>query len=476
MESVLMRNVLLITADMASAHHFGCYGSPVAASPNLDRLAARGVRFDNAYCATTPCIPARASLMSGLYAHTHGKTAHMKMLLNPHPPLLPELLSRAGYQTGIVGKTHWYPPTDRLGSDEVHLTIDNHLTPELGMDDAYIRYLDGRGLIDYADTPWEVVQAQLAPDALPEDALKVNWTGRTAADLLKRFATDDKPFFLMCSFVEPHGMGSVQRALLDQFMDKPVPPINPGDPAATPIKQQAIARWDTSNDNKHTYRAGVYASLSLVDQNIGRLLDQLDAYDLWDTTTVIFTTDHGDLMYDHGCIEKTFLYEEAIHVPLIITGAGVPTGETRNPLISHIDIMPTVLDLAEATPPDLSVEGRTLVPLLDDPETEWRNTLFCEVEQSVHLRDLVSSSISKMVRQGDWKYIYTLLDGNTAFDELYNMADDPHETRNIAADHPERVAQMRSELLNWLVRTELNRLHPVPENHYPVPTLELAFV
>lgn len=471
-----MRNLLFICADMASAHHVGCYGNPVGITPNVDRLAEQGVRFENAYCATTPCIPARVSMLSGLYAHTHGKMAHMKTHLTPRPRLLTEMLSEAGFRTGIVGKTHWYPPNDSLGCDEVYLTIDNHLTPELGSNDAYIQYLKRRGLIDDINTSWESLYTQLDPNAIPEDALKVHWTGRTAVEMLECFAIGDDPFFLMCSFVEPHGHGSVQDDLLAKFTEKPIPPINPGDPTATPIKARALAKWDVPDADKHTYRAGVYASLSLVDENIGKLLDVLDTHQLWDTTTVIFTTDHGDFMYDHGCIEKTFLYEEAIHVPLIIAGSGVPVDETRDHFVSHIDITPTILDLAGAVPPDLRVEGRSLVTLLHDPQSNWRNTLFCEVEQSVHLRELVTSSISKMVRQGDWKYIYTLVNGDTVYDELYNLANDPHETHNIAAEYPERATIMRSQLLNWLVRTELNRLHPVDENHYPVPTLELPFV
>ncbi len=479
MEQQHVRNILIICADMIGAQHVGCYGNPVGASPNVDKLAQRGIRFENAYCAATPCIPARASMLTGLYAHTHGKTVHMKMPLNPCPPLLTELLADAGYNVGWVGKTHWWPSNDDLGCHDIHLTIDSHLTRELGEDDAYMRHLVERGLVDLSQ-PWPVVKAQISPDALPEDALKVHWTGRTTEDMLRRYAVADEPFFITCSFVEPHGPGSVKPELLDEFIQRPIPAINAGDPNATDLKQQVrAALWaeNIGGDKKHEYRAGVYASLKLVDQNIGKLMATLDELDLWKNTTVFFTSDHGDLMFDHGLREKTFLYEAAVHVPLIVAGAGVPQGETRSQLVSHLDLMPTVLDMTNTTPSDLRIEGRSLVPVIDDAETPWREFLFCEAEQSVHLpKELgVHSSVTKMVRQGAWKYIYTLVGGERLDEELYHLGDDPHETRNIAAEHPDVVRRLRTELLHWLVRGELMRLHPAPENHYPVPTVELPF-
>lgn len=131
-------NILLICADMIGAKHFGCYGNGAGITPHIDRLAERGTRFEQAYCACSPCIPARVSMMTGQYAHTHGKPAHIKMALRPAPPLLPEILSRHGYRTGLVGKTHWWPPADTLGCDETYLTIDTHLTPELGDVEVYL--------------------------------------------------------------------------------------------------------------------------------------------------------------------------------------------------------------------------------------------------------------------------------------------------------------------------------------------------
>ena len=465
-------NLLLICADMVGARHLGCYGDPVNVTPHIDQLAARGTRFENAYCATTPCIPARISMMCGQYAHTHGKTTHMKMPLEPRPTLLPEVFAANDYQTGLVGKTHFWPPEDDLGFRETHITIDTHLTPELGEDDAYIRYLEKRGLFTYDVETWPGDRQQITPDNLPDDALKVNWTGDTACEMLERFARDTRPFFLYCSFVEPHGAGSVKSNLWAEFEQRELRSMIPVGEYIPSTQQRAVERWQqTPESDQHRYRSGVYASISLMDANVGKLMNQLDRLNLLENTTVIFLADHGDLMFDHGCIEKTFLYEPAVNIPWIMAGPNIPEGETRTHFVSQVDLLPTALDVCGISEHPPNLEGRSLKPILDDPGAAWRDCVFCEVEQSVHLRDLVESSIAKMIRCDEWKYIYTLVNGDQVEEELYNLQDDPDELHNLA-HRPEqytRVHELRSQILNWLMRGELNRLHPVPENHYPVP-------
>jgi len=476
-------NILLICADMIAAKNLGCYNDPARLTPNVDRLAARGVLFEQAYCATTPCIPTRASAMTGLYAHTHGKMAHLKMELNPRPPLLPEVLSQNGYRSALVGKTHWWPPTDSLGCDEAFITIDNHLTPELGNDDAYVQFLREQSLFDYNAATWEQDKSMLEPDKLPVDCLKVHWTGDRACRLLEQFAADDEeqPFFLFCSFVEPHGPGSVQSDFLASFADVPLRPIikQADGHHKPPTQRRAVAQWSKVAEAEiESYRRGVYASLNLVDQNIGKLCHTLDRLGLSESTIVLFFTDHGDLMFDHGCIEKTFLYDGAIHIPLVVAGPGIPSGERRPQLLSQIDLMPTILDLCSIEPSSFTLEGRSFRPILENPQHPWRELLFCEVEQSVHLRGLVKSSIAKMLRAVSWKYIYTLIDGHQVEEELYHLDDDPDELFNRAhlPEEQNRINEYREEILRWLIRTEVNRLHPVPQNHYPVPLVTNTFV
>jgi len=468
-------NVVLICADMAAAKHFGCYGDPAEVTPNVDALAQQGVRFDQCNCASTPCIPARASMMTGQYAHTHGKTAHMKMELQPRPPLLPEILSQHGYQTAIVGKTHWWPANDKLGADQAFLTIDDHLTAELGEDDAYIQFLIEERIID--GTRWKEQRRRVNPNQIPEHCLKVNWTGDKACSLIRECSGKDDPFFVYCSFVEPHGGGSTPKAHLAKFADIPLRPVigRQGEHEKKPaVQSEAVRRYAPGMSKIDQYRRRVYASLNLVDENVGKILKTLESLNRIEDTYVIFVTDHGDLMGDHGLREKTFLYGSAVRIPYVIKGPGIPQGQVRPHLVSQVDLVPTILDCCGVEEIPRQIEGRTVMPIIEDGDALWRESLFCEVEQTVHLRGLVSSSQAKMLRTGPWKYIYTLVDGHILEEELYHLQDDPDELCNLARDpdQAKRIEGFRSELLRWLVAGEVNRLHPAPESHYPVPTID----
>ena len=468
-------NVVLICSDMAAARHFGCYGDPAKVTPNVDALAQRGVRFDQGYCASAPCIPARASMMTGQYAHTHGKTAHLKMELQPCPPLLPEILSRHGYQTAIVGKTHWWPANDKLGADRAFLTIDDHLTAELGEDDAYVRFLIEEGIID--KDRWEEERRRVDPNRIPERCLKVNWTGDKACSLIREFSAGEGPFFVYCSFVEPHGGGSTPKEHLAKLADRPMRPIigREGEHENKPeVQKEAVRRYAAGMAKIDQYRRRVYASLNLVDENVGKIVETLDSLDHARDTYVVFLTDHGDLMGDHGLREKTFLYDSAVKIPYIIRGPGIPQGHARPHLVSQVDLLPTILECCgiEEIPP--RIEGRSVLPIVADPNAPWRQTLFCEADQTVHLRGAAASSQAKMLRTGPWKYIYTLVEGHVLEEEVYHLQDDPDELHNLAHDpeQAERIEGFRSELLRRLVAGEVNRLHPVPESHYPVPTID----
>ena len=479
-------SVLLLCADMASAVHFSCYGGPAGLTPAVDALAAGGVRFVNGYCACPPCIPARASMMCGQYAHTHGKSAHLKMPLAPQPPLLPEMLAANGYRTGIVGKTHWWPPDASLGCRDTFLTIDNHLSPELGHRDAYLRFLRDQGLFSYDPATWIADREKIEARNLPFGCTKVNWTGDTACRLLEEYARGADPFFLFCSFVEPHGgskdaLRNAPRDLRSQVEAVPLPPIveDSGEHKPAPHRRAVRELWDRPAHEKDAYRRDVFNDIALVDRNIGKILQKVDSLGLRDDLLVLFTTDHGDLMFDHGCIEKTILFERSIRVPFIARGPGVPVGESRRQFASHVDLLPTVLDYAGVPEQrEWNIEGRSLLPVVRDGGAQGREYLYCESEQSHHLRPLVQSCQSKAVRHGDLKYIHTLVDGHQRYEELYDLAADPEELDNLVPSGHccGELDHLRGELLRWLTATEISRLHPVDENHYQVPRIAREYL
>ena len=471
---------------MAAAVHFSCYGGPAGLTPAVDTLAAGGVRFANGYCACPPCIPARASMLCGQYGHTHGKSAHLKMPLAPRPALLPEILAANGYRTGIVGKTHWWPPDADLGCRDTFLTIDNHLSPELGEHDAYLRFLRERGLFRYDPATWQADKEQIEARNLPFDCTKVNWTGDTACRLLEDYARGEEPFFLFCSFVEPHGgshdaLRNAPAALRSRVQAVPLPAIieDTGEHKPEPQRRAVRELWNRPAGEKQAYRRNVCNDIAMVDRNIGKILRRADELGVGDDLLVLFTTDHGDLMFDHGCIEKTILYERSIRVPLIVRGPGVPRGASRQQFASHVDLLPTLLDYAGIPARrEWNIEGRSLLPVARDAGEQGREYLYCESEQSHHLRPLVQSCQSKSVRRGDLKYIYTLVDGHREYEELYDLAADPEELDNLVPSgrlEAERE-HLRRALLRWLTATELSRLHPVAENHYHVPRVDGEFL
>lgn len=462
-------NILFLCADMISAKNFGCYGDKCAVTPNIDSLAENGTVFENAYCACTPCIPARVSMMCGQYARTHGKLVHARMELSPKPDLIPEILSKAGYKTGLVGKTHWWPADFDLGCDEAYITIDNGLTPELEEKDAYIQYLKSKNLFDYnPEGDWSPVDVimRLNPDNLPFEDLKVNWTGSKTIELLEKYASDDEPFFLFSSFVEPHTHGCVQKSHMENFKDIDVPPVitrenefeNKPQIQRDYADEVALKKRDPLD-----YRRGVYASTNLVDMNIGKIIEKLNDLRIADNTIIIFTTDHGDLMYDHGMCEKTFLYEGAIKVPMIIKDPRNKSVKRCRKLVSHVDLLPTILSACGIDSwEDMPIEGWNIMDLLSSPDAEWRDAVYCEVGQT-HCRKYDSSMI-KMIRKGSWKYVYTLVDGYIQDDELYNLDTDPDELYNLKVENPEKTRELKDELMRWMVATEANRAHPVADN------------
>jgi arylsulfatase A-like enzyme len=376
-----------------------------------------------------------------------------------------------------VGKTHWWPAADTFGFEEAALTIDTHLTPELGRADAYIRFLEERGLFTYNAATWTQDRPRLHPPELPEDALKVNWTGSAACGMLDGFARQDAPFFLFCSFVEPHGAGSVTDAALDAIRDISLPPrIPPGGRNKPAFLEQAAAGWEgrRSPEKIEAYRHGVAASLRLVDTNVGRLLQRVDDLGLRDSTVVVFLTDHGDFCHDHGFIEKTIPYEPAINIPFLMAGPGIEPGSEREELVSQIDLMPTLLDYANDADPSARLEGRSLRRLAQGDAVPWRDAIFCECDATVHLRGAgldVQSAQAKTVRQGPWKYTYWIVNGREIVEELYELDTDPEERDNLAQDQEHRVRceTLRSRILDWLIVTETDRLEPAQENTYPVP-------
>jgi len=458
-------NILLICTDQMRADMMGCAGHPVVQTPTLDRLAGRGVRLPRAYCSAPVCIPTRVSMFSGLYPHSFGKVAHIRMPIDPRIRMLPAYLADAGYRTGIVGKTHFWPPTETYGAEGAWLTIDSHLSKELGEHDAYKAYLREQGYSDVADE-----------SQLPEEHYRTRWTARESAAFIR--SEDERPFFLFCSFVKPHPPYDPPEPYASLYADAdfPVPVAREEEFTTRPLFVRSRMDRDLVADPARLQgmKAKYGGLVTMLDAAIGDIVSALEETGVLDNTMIVFTSDHGEFLGDHYLRNKTLFYEASAAIPLIMAGPDILEGQVSPALTGHVDLLPTLLDFAGIDLPGRR-EGESLRPVLTTGNTEgWREAMFGELVVQLRISsEGVWSNNLKMVTTDRHKYCYysRVLDGEGAEEELFDLHNDPHEFENLAetAEGREICRDMRDRLLEWLARAEEHRLYPVDER-YPYST------
>ncbi len=458
-------NVLLLTADEMRSDCLGAAGHPVVRTPNLDALAARGVRFTNSYTPYPVCVPARMSILSGQYAHAHGATGNRAML-PPGQPTIASLAHGAGYRTGAFGKMHFWPPYAPVGFEYLRLAEQDGVGWKV--DDYHSDYLAQRGLIDEWDR-WDQhrpYRDQAPPEywnnfgakasELPAEHYHTTWIADETIAWLRQ--ADDRPFFAWTSFIKPHHPFDPPKPWDTLYDPAAVPPL--GDPAQAltkPLMTDGGRRdprrayfdlRDLTQDAFARVAALYYGTISHIDHHVGRILRALQELGRLDDTLVVFTSDHGDYMGDYGLILKSpsVPYDALARVPLIVAGPGCRAGHVSDALVSLIDLLPTAAAVAGAqTPP--YVQGLDLAPLLASPErdrVDWRDAVFSETRAI------------KAVRTARYKYLYHR---RLRIEELYDLQEDPGERRDVAAD-PNRapvIAEMGHRLLDWLIETEWDR-------------------
>jgi iduronate 2-sulfatase len=431
-------NVLLIMADDLN-NDLGAYGHTTVKTPNLDRLAKRGVRFDRAYTQFPLCSPSRVSLLTGRRPDTtrvHDLVTDFRTTL-PDVVTLPQAFKRSGYVSARVGKIYHYGNPGQIGTsglddpaswDEVvnPRGVDKdeeprvtNLTPARGLGSALAYY------------------ASPAPDEEHTDGMVAS---RTIA-LLQKYK--DRPFLIGAGFYRPHCPFIAPQRYFDLY---PLNSIRAPSFAAADLEGVPRAAWFTNPPNwdvrptglRETIRA-YYASISFLDANVGRVLDALDRLGLADETIVVFISDHGYHLGDRGQWMKQTLFEQSTRAPLIVAGAGVAAkGGTSPRIVEFLDLYPTLVALAGIPSPD-GLQGRSLVPLLKDPRAAWDHAALSQVRRG----PAATAFMGYSVRTRDWRY--TEWDGGAQGVELYDERRDPGERRNLAADptHQRQVAEMQ---------------------------------
>lgn len=420
------KNIVLIQCDSMDGRIMGCMGHPAmtAATPNIDKLAAEGVLFRNAYANNSICCPSRASMWSGQYTFRCEGWNNYKGLPAGAATFQTVLTEEAGYQAGVFGKTD---------------------------------YLSGSHTVRARVSPW-IRSANIArphyrmdkPEVLPNRELRVHrkdWDNvEESIEWVKRAVSENKPFLLYLGLNAPHPKFVTSQAYLDKIDPSGVR-IPPEDIEDHPVMayQRIVKNWQHgfSEDMVRQVRTIYFAMIAEVDAMVGRLTAALDELNLRESTYILFTSDHGEMAMEHRQFYKMSLYESSVRVPLIVAGPGLPAGKEVEQLVSLVDIYPTLTDLAGAETPAAGLDGHSLLPLMlgrDSAHPDWAFSEF---------HDSSSSTGCFMLRQGDWKY--NVFVGYPP--QLFDLREDPDEIRNLAEARPDIVGEL-DRLLRTIVDYE----------------------
>ena len=459
-------NLIIFLPDQQRVDTLACYGNEKIHAPNLNKLAADSVVFQRPYVTQPVCSPSRASLMTGLWPHTTGCTNN-GFPVDRKIAMLPQLLSDQ-YCAGYIGKWHLrdQPPTERGFQEWVSVE---------GVSD-YSRYLVKKGAVpDHKNGSFSA----LTISNLPLELSQADFLQRHACDFIKR--NPDKPFILVVSFVEPHspynGPFNDEHHLSETDVDGSA---LGSEPSTVPLRYRLLREWqnDKAQRDKNvrqfrfattpaeaaSLRQKYFGLITLVDRSIGQILACLENAGLMDHTVIAHTSDHGDLLGDHGLFGKGVMYEQAVSVPLLIRIPGGPR-KMITTRVSHIDFVPTLIDLLEQRSTD-QLAGTTLKPLILGQNSRPRNVFIewnpykktekrLKAGTSLAPARLVNRAIRESTRTviapDEWKL--SLRDNDLC--ELYNLTEDPLEQRNLfyTGQFRDVIERCTNDIRHWQDQT-----------------------
>lgn len=434
-------NILYIMTDDHAAHMLSCYGSSIASTPNLDRIAQQGIRFSNAFCTNSLCAPSRATLLTGKYSHKNGKTDNMGEF-DGAQQTFPKLLRQAGYQTAMIGK--WHLRSEPTGFD-------------------YWNVLPGQG--EYHDP------------VLIDNGTEKKHTGYVT-DIITDLALDwlksrdqSRPFALLYHHKAPHAQWVPDEKHVGMFEGEEIAePETFGDDLSGRAEPVRVARnliwpnlrdrfkswtkWGKSvppglepgDEKKAVYQRYVKDYMRVVasvDDNVGRVLDYLDESGLSENTIVIYTTDNGMFVGDHGMFDKRYMHEAALRIPLLVRFPGkIQAGSVSDSFALNVDFAPTILDYAGVEIP-ADMQGRSLKPVLEaETPDDWRKSMYYHYYEFPGPHNVAKHYA---VRTERFKLIHYY---ETDVWELIDLEKDPLEYRNVYEDpaYAGTVAELEKEL------------------------------
>jgi arylsulfatase A-like enzyme len=398
-------NIIVFFTDQQRWDTVGCYGNPMGLTPNLDGLAAQGVRFENAFSCQPICTPARACIQTGKFGTETGVFRN-RIPLAKDEKTIAHYLKDAGYETGYIGKWH------------LAITRDRPVPAELRGGYEYWLAADA---LEFSSNPYAGVLYDSDNRAVRFEKYRVDALADFAVDYL-RTRTREQPFLLYLSFLEPHHQNDRNRFVApDGYAERLTELWVPGDLIP------GTGDWEES-------LADYYGMCRRIDENFGRVLAELDHLGLRDETLVIFTTDHGCHFKTRNDEYKRSCHEASIRIPLVMQGPGFRGGKVRTQLVSLIDLAPTLLDVAGLPVPGY-MHGHSVLPLANDEPVDWPDAVLIQVSET---------EVGRAIRTRRWKYGVVAPDKDGWNDSgsevyvpkyLYDLEADPVEKVNLI-DNP----------------------------------------
>ncbi|MFX0083952.1 MAG: sulfatase [Candidatus Hodarchaeota archaeon] len=498
------KNVLFIITDAQRVDHLSCYGNKILKTPNIDRLANESVRFTNYFCTNPICMPNRATLMTGLYPNVHGVRSN-GINLREDIPTITKTLRNRGWHTAAIGKIHhqfwmapfkrkslsaenlasWVKPNGRkdpvrgnfpkpyYGYDEVELVVGNGSI----CSGHYIEWLEENSPGVAKEVKKRCLNYDylfsLYCDDIPEEYYNTTYVKERTIAFLERFAKGNygsKPFYLHCSFPDPHYPIIPPKGFRDMYKPEDIElPTSFNDienlynhkflgkHLGNPPFKKAFLR-ESTEDEVRKITALTYASIAYVDHNIGQILASLYKLGISDNTIIIYSSDHGDLMGDHGLLFKgPCPYNGVLQLPLIwkvprLTREAV----VSDSLVNSIDYPKTILNLLgikeKHHPPDM--QGYDITPILKNPETKIRDCCFIENDEEI---GALKSRLRHLITED---YKLTVYESMPGFGDIFDRKNDPNELNNLWDD--KEFSEKRFELVDKLLHENLKA-----QTYYP---------
>ncbi len=459
-------NILILMTDQQRYDCMGCAGHPMVKTPNMDKLAEQGIRFTETTTVSPVCMPARASFINAVYPHNHGMWWNSGEM-PPNDPTIFHLLHKAGYYNAHIGKAHYYVHKEEIehmkdrepymharGFDYVHETTGPFATQVTRsyMTDEW----EGKGLYEIFNEDYneraESRGLMVRQSPLPVEEFPDSYVGRKTVEFIRNY-DKDKPVCLFAGFGGPHDPWDAPGEYATMYDPAetpgaiPFPEKNRTLPEVVRNKHDLQGRDELTPEITRNIQANYFGKITLVDYWFGQILEAAKRKG-WDNLLVIFWSDHGELLGDHGKINKCTFHETSVRVPLILSWPGViPEGAVSDSLTEIIDVFPTLTELLGIDAP-VRCLGKSLVSLFTEQEKELREFQLSEISVPMW-----GDSRNTMIRNHKYKYV---VDQQGRGYMLYDLEADPEEQNNLITDPKYKKLEklLREKLLKRLLEAQ----------------------